>query len=217
MGEVNVTYFGHSMFFVEDPRMNLIIDPYGKNIGYPLPELAAKLVLVSHDHLGHSNAAIVKDVRHVLNKVEPFPFLMGSVRILGLSSYHDEHQGKEQGDNIIFKWTMSGLTFVHMGDYGEAGLSMEQAEYISEADVLMIPIGEVHTITCRKAQEIVEAINPAIVIPMHYKTKCCKKDISDAKEFLSLFDKPTFNTATVTISPGKLPENTEVWVLESIH
>ncbi len=217
MGEVNVTYYGHSMFFVEDPRINLITDPFGESVGYPLPELAAKLVLVSHDHLGHNNVAMVKDARHVLNKIEPFPFLMGSVRIVGLSSYHDDRQGSNQGDNIIFKWKMSGLTFAHMGDYGEAALSMEQAEFISEADVLMIPVGERHTISCRKAQEIVEAINPAIVIPMHYKTKCCKRDINDAKEFLSFYDNPTFNTSTVTISPDKLPENTEVWVLEPIH
>jgi len=217
MGDVNVTYYGHSMFFIEDSRTDLVIDPFSENVGYPLPELEAKLVLISHDHLGHNNAAMVKDVRHVINKIEPFPFLMGSVRIVGCSSYHDKRQGKDQGENIIFKWKMSGLTFVHMGDYGEAGLSMEQAECISEADVLMIPVGEVYTITCRKAQEIIEALNPAIVIPMHYKTNCCKRDINNAEEFLSFFENPIFNTSTISISPDKLPEKTEVWVLKPIH
>ncbi len=217
MGDVNFTYYGHSMFLVEDSRINLIIDPFGDNVGYPLPELEAKLVLVSHDHLDHNNAAMVKGVRHVLNKIEPFPFLMGSVRIGGCSSYHDDRQGKDRGENIIFKWKMSGLTFVHMGDYGEAGLSMEQAECISRADVLMIPVGGVSTIICQKAHEIVEALNPSIVIPMHYKADGCKIDINDAEEFVSFFENPVFHTSTIKISTDMLPEKTEVWVLEPIH
>jgi len=217
MGDVKVTYYGHSMFLVEDPGINLITDPFGENVGYPMPELEAKLVLVSHDHFDHNNAAMIKGVSHIIKEDEPFPFLMGSVRIESCSSYHDDCQGKERGKNIIFKWKMSGLTFVHMGDYGEAGLSMEQSEFISGADILMIPVGGRYTIDCHKAQEIAEAINPSIVIPMHYKTNCCKIDINDAGEFVSTFDNPVFNASTVTISSSKLPKQTEVWVLEPVQ
>lgn len=217
MGNVNLTYYGHSMFFVEDPKINLVIDPFDKNVGYTLPSLEAKLVLVSHDHFGHNNAAMVKEAYHVLNKVEPFPFVMGSVRISSCRSYHDDCQGRSRGKNIIFKWKMSGLTFVHMGDYGESGLSMEQAEFISGVDVLMIPVGGVSTIKCQKAQEIVEVFTPAIVIPMHYKTNYCKLDINCAEEFVSLFEDPVFQASTITISPDILPDRTAVWVLEPVH
>ena len=197
--------------------MTLFIVPFDENVGYPLPELKAKLVLVSHDHFDHNNAAMIKGVRHIINKIEPFPFLMGSVKIENFSSYHDTRQGKERGNNIIFKWKLSGLTFVHMGDYGEAGLSMEQSEFISGADILMIPVGGRYTIDCHKAQEIAEAINPAITIPMHYKTNCCKVDIDDAGEFVSTFEDPVFHLSAVTIYAGKLPETREVWVLEPVQ
>ncbi len=212
MGNIEVTYYGHSMFLVQDPRIKLITDPFNEKVGYPMPELEAKVVLVSHDHFDHNNAALVKGTRHVINDIEPF--LMGPVKIEGCYSYHDVFQGKERGENIIFKWRMSGVTFVHMGDYGEAGLSMEQAEFIFGADVLMIPVGGVYTIGCQKAQEIVGAINPSIVIPMHYKTSCCQLNIDDAGEFVSSFENPIFHTSTVTIFSDKLPETTEVWVLE---
>ena len=217
MGDVNVTYYGHSMFLVEDPIIKLVIDPFGENVGYPMPELEAKLVLVSHDHSDHNNAAMIKGVSHVIKEIEPFPFLMGSVRIESYSSYHDAFQGKERGKNIIFKWKMSGLTFVHMGDYGEAGLSMEQSEFISGADILMIPVGGRYTIDCHAAKEIAEAINPSITIPMHYKTSCCKIDINDAGEFVSSFENSVFHSSAVTISSGKLPDTKEVWVLEPVQ
>ncbi len=217
MGDVKVTYYGHSMFLIEDSRMTLVIDPFDKNVGYPLPELKAKVVLVSHDHFDHNNVAIIKGVRHIIKESDSFPFLMGSLRIVGLSSYHDDCQGKDRGENIIFKWKMSGLTFVHMGDYGEAGLSMEQTEFISGADVLMIPVGGRYTIDCHKAHEIAEVINSAITIPMHYKTNCCKIDINDAGEFVSNFDNPVFHTSSVNISSDKLPETKEIWVLEPFN
>ncbi len=217
MGNVNVTYYGHSMFFVEDPRINLVIDPFNENVGYPLPEVEAKLVLVSHDHFDHNNVVMIKGFRHILKEVEPFPFVMGSVRIESCRSYHDDCRGKNWGENIIYKWKMSGLTFVHMGDYGEAGLSMDQAEFISGVDVLMIPVGGVRTISCQKAREIVEVFSPAIAIPMHYKTNCCKVDINDAEEFVSLFEDHVAQKSTITISPDKLPEKTAVWMLEPIQ
>jgi len=129
-----------------------------------------------------------KDFYNVIKEIEPFPFLIGTLKIESCPSYHDTCQGKERGENIIFKWRMSGVTFVHMGDYGEAGLSMEQADFISGADVLMIPVGGVYTIGCQTAQEIVEAINPSIVIPMHYKTSRCQININDAGDFVSSFE-----------------------------
>ncbi len=217
MGNVNVTYYGHSMFLVEDSRSNLVIDPFDETVGYPLQELEAKLVLVSHNHIDHNNIKIVKGIWHVLDKVETFPFVMGSVRIESCRSYHDDCRGNNWGENIIYKWKMSGLTFVHMGDYGEAALSMEQAEFISGVDVLMIPVGGVHTIRCQKAREIVEVFSPAVIIPMHYKTTYCKMDINDAEEFVSLFEDPVPKKSTVTVSPGKLPEKSTVWLLDPVH
>ena len=212
MGEIKVTYYGHSMFLVQDEQNQLVTDPFDGNVGYPLPELEAKVVLVSHDHFDHNNAALVKGISHMISNIEPF--LMGPVKIEGCYSYHDVFQGKERGENIIFKWRMSGVTFVHMGDYGEAELTEEQQEFLSGTDVLMVPVGGVYTIDCQKAKELVELIKPSIVIPMHYKTSKCQINIDDAGEFVSSFENPVFHSSTVNIIADKLPKTTEVWVLE---
>lgn len=212
MEEIKVTYYGHAMFLVQEPRVKMVTDPFDENVGYPLPELEAEVVLISHDHFDHNNAALVKGARNVIK--ESAPFFMESVKIEGCRSYHDAFQGKKRGENIIFKWHMSGVTFVHMGDYGESELTGEQHEFLSETDVLMIPVGGVYTIDCRKAKEIVELIKPSIAIPMHYKTSCCQININDAGEFVSFFENSFFHTSAVTIFPEKLPKITEVWVLE---
>ena len=210
--EVTLTWFGHSMFLAEDSRVKLVTDPFDEKVGYPLPEVQADVVLVSHEHFDHNNVSLVKGFRHALRDTEPFS--MGTVKIEGCPSYHDDAGGQIRGDNIIFKWRISGITFVHMGDYGETRLSKDQDEFISAADVLMIPVGGVYTIESQRAKEIIELIKPSIVIPMHYKTKHCNIDIKELSDFLTDAENFIFSPSSVTISAENLPEETEIWVLE---
>ncbi len=212
MEEVKVTWYGHAMFHVENPRVKLVTDPFDKAVGYPLPGVEADAVLVSHDHFDHNNVSLVKNARHVVRETEPL--LIGPVKIEGCRSYHDEVKGQQRGENLIFKWQMSGITFVHMGDYGEDALSLEQVEFLSGADILMLPVGGVYTIDGHKAREIVEAVKPSAVIPMHYKTKRCLIDLNDAGEFVSFFEHTAFCGSSVVVSSANFPSPTEVWVLE---
>lgn len=55
--------------------------------------------------------------------------------------------------------------------------------------VLMIPVGGNYTLDAERAKEYVDRIMPAIVIPMHYKTKGLNMDVEKADEFLDLFEK----------------------------
>ena len=55
------------------------------------------------------------------------------------------------------------------GRLGQTKLTNEQLEIIDEVDILMIPVGGIYTIDGEEAAEIVNQIEPKIVIPMHYK------------------------------------------------
>lgn len=48
---------------------------------------------------------------------------------------------------------------------GEAALDM-----ITDADVMMIPVGGFYTIDAQGAKNIIDYAHPKCVIPMHYKT-----------------------------------------------
>ena len=34
MGEIKVTYYGHSMFLVQDEQNKLVTDPFDESVGY---------------------------------------------------------------------------------------------------------------------------------------------------------------------------------------
>ena len=55
-----------------------------------------------------------------------------------------------------------------MGDIGCA-LTAEQIGALGRVDVLMIPVGGHYTVDAAQAWEITKALDPSIVIPMHYR------------------------------------------------
>jgi L-ascorbate metabolism protein UlaG (beta-lactamase superfamily) len=50
-------------------------------------------------------------------------------------------------------------------------LSPEQINEIGKVDILLLPIGGGPTLDASGAGEVVKQLNPAVVIPMHYRTK----------------------------------------------
>jgi L-ascorbate metabolism protein UlaG (beta-lactamase superfamily) len=64
-------------------------------------------------------------------------------------------------------------------------LTEKQLEEIDGVDVLFIPIGGKYTIDGEKAAELARKIEPALIIPMHYKLSETLLDIEDEKKFCS--------------------------------
>jgi len=211
MDKIKITWFGHAMFLIENPNVKLVTDPFDEQVGYPVPQLDADVVLVSHEHFDHNNISALKGVRHIIKETDPFYF--DTVKIEGCLSYHDDAQGKKRGKNIIFKCNMSGVSIAHMGDYGEPYLSFEQKEFLKGIDVLLLPVGGVYTIDGPKAGKFVEELKPKIVIPMHYKTEYCSIGINDITAFLKTVKDVKHFPSFVTISADTLPSETEVWLL----
>ncbi|MDY6794313.1 MAG: MBL fold metallo-hydrolase [Actinomycetota bacterium] len=210
---VRISWLGHAMFIVEDNSGHrLVTDPYDDHVGYPLPDIEADIVLVSHDHLDHSNVAIVKGDPTVVRNPESMQ--IEDIAIEGFPTYHDASEGSERGDNIVFRWRMEGLTFVHLGDIGHL-MEKSLAEELSGIDVLFVPVGGTFTIDDAQAAETVEALKPRIAIPMHFKNDACGFPIKTVQPFLSRFSSAAkLGKPSVRVSGQDLPEPTRVLVLD---
>ncbi|MCX7832488.1 MAG: MBL fold metallo-hydrolase [Actinobacteria bacterium] len=178
-----IKWLGHAMFEILDEKsgLKIITDPYSEEVGYPVKKRSADVVTQSHDHFDHNNISSVES-KMVIKDEGLFEY--GGVRFEGLRTFHDEHAGKQRGINLIFK-IQGEMTVVHMGDYGEKFLRQEVKEFISGADILLLPVGGVFTIGPREAVQVVKEANPKIVIPMHYKTPHLKFELSSVDDFLN--------------------------------
>ena len=65
-------------------------------------------------------------------------------------------------------FTAEGITAVHLGDLGHQ-LGEEQVRAIGPCDVLMLPVGGTYTLDPMEAKMVTYALQPRVVIPMHYR------------------------------------------------
>ena len=142
------------------------------------------------------------------------------VRVRTVGVYHDDSQGSKRGKNAIFVFDVDGLRLAHLGDLGHA-LSPEQVKDIGPMDVILIPVGGYYTIDAKAAVEVVNQLNPRVVIPMHYQTPDLAASLAGVLAPVDDFIKAMGGQAsvtqaeqTVTIEKSKLPAGRTVLVLK---
>ena len=211
---MEINCLGHSCFRFKTKIATLVTDPFDpEKVGFKYPELSADIVTVSHPHPDHDFLDKVKGEPFVVDG--PGEYEVKGISVFGVASYHDDKKGKERGQNTIYTIETEGLKICHLGDLGEK-LNEEQLEEIGGVDILLIPVGGVYTIDFEEAVEIIDQIEPKIVIPMHYKERGMTKDfdqLAGVDEFLKSLGVEVTPVSRLTINKDKLPEEREVVVL----
>lgn len=166
---MKIEWLGHSTFKVSGENISVVHDPYKNILGYKLPkDLTADIVLASHGHGDHSNKDGVTGEFDFINMLGTHE--SNGLTIDSIKSFHDNQGGAKKGENIIFKYTLDGITVAHLGDLGHV-LNEEQQAFLSNVDIMFVPCGGGFTIGSNDANIVVKQVNPKIVIPMHYRTK----------------------------------------------
>ncbi len=211
-----ITWLGHSCFKIQDKvgsdGVTLVTDPFDKSVGLKVPNFEADIVTVSHDHYDHNNVKSLRGNPFVIKNAGEYE--TKNIFVEGIESCHDDKQGKERGKNIIYRIDIDNISITHLGDLGHV-LDNKQLEGLSGTDILLIPVGGKYTLDVKQAVEVVNQIEPRIVIPMHCKTPGSKIDIDGMDKFIKeLGLKPT-EEEKLKISKKDLPlEDMELVILK---
>lgn len=213
-----IRWFGQSSFYIiSDSGVKIITDPYmpssaGGFLNYKAIQVPADIVTVSHDHKDHSYTDSIPDGYEVITR--PVSKMIKGINIRGVESYHDADSGAHRGKDIIFIFEVDGVRICHLGDLGYV-LSLAEVEDLGRVDILLIPIGGKYTIDPNEATQLVNRMNPHIVIPMHYKTDKADilpfsvDDFINGKSNVVRLDSSGFEAIK-----ENLPEETQIVVLE---
>jgi len=165
---VLIEYYGHSCFALTSGSTKIVLDPYGPEVGYKMPQRAAAITTVSHDHFDHNHTAAVLGRTTVVRGGAPRQ--EGTVKIRGVLADHDSQGGSRLGKVTLFCLELEGLRVVHLSDLGHL-LNAEQIAEIGKVDVLFVPCGGGdYTLGAAEADKVVQVLQPALAIPMHYRT-----------------------------------------------
>jgi len=186
---MQIIWHGQSCFQItathnKGEQVSILIDPFSEEIGLRVPKFEADILLVSHDHHDHNNVKAVSGNPFIIDG--PGEYEIKNVFIEGISSWHDNSQGKERGENTIYTIEVEDLKLCHLGDFGQKELTKEQLEKIGQVDILMIPIGGIYTISDREALKVMSQLEPKIIIPMHYQIPKLKIKLDGLDRFLKV-------------------------------
>ncbi len=215
-----ITYYGLSCFKIQSGDTTLVFDLPGKKSGLKTPRFHSDLVVQSHGHDGHNGAEETLKEGESFFIDGPGEYEIKGVYIRGLKSYHDSSSGKKYGLNTVYAGQMENINFCFLGDLGEKELRPELKEGIGEVDILFVPIGGGAVLDAEDARNIINQIEPAMAIPMHYLEGPPAGEAGKNKEALKLFlgemgQKDAKPQEKLSIKKKDIKENgTEVVILE---
>ena len=198
---MRIRWYGQSAFLLTGTS-RVFIDPFGdpggalaaRGIEWNYPRIAesADLLLVTHEHMDHNEVDVIGGEPVVIRSTAGrFESPVGEV--VGIASEHDDVAGTLRGPNTIFRFELDGVRFAHLGDFGQAALRPEQRDAIGDVDVLFVPAGGGPTVGGQPAADVVRAIAPRLVVPMHYRTPAISF-LDPPDEFLAALGMPVTET-----------------------
>ncbi|MBD3360425.1 hypothetical protein GF366_01330 [Candidatus Peregrinibacteria bacterium] len=195
---MEIKWHGNTCFEIKNKEKKLIINPKQQE-----EKSMADVVLSSLNE----EPAGVEGVQKVFDS--PGEYEVKDIPIIGFKAWTKAKSKEEKeggGDTtIIFYFEINGIKFCHLGELGHT-LTGDMVKEIEDVDVLMVDIGEKSNLDSKKIMDILEAIEPRVVIPMG------EGDFSRSINDLSVDNMEKHDKYTIK-SRSDLPEDKRLYVL----
>jgi L-ascorbate metabolism protein UlaG (beta-lactamase superfamily) len=179
---MNIQWHGLSCFEINTKTINgeviLLVNPFDNTTGLRFPRtLNADLVAVSQETSDCNNLEAVQG--------KPFVISMpGEYEVKGIFVYAIHAPLAEKGgrDHRIFRFEIEGVHLAHLGALNRS-LNNEELEALNNVDVLMIPVGGGRVLSAKLANEVIEQLEPRMVIPMTFAADGLKESLGSVESF----------------------------------
>ncbi len=211
-----LVWYGLGCFRVtERGHPAVVTDPFEDSAtGLQRPRASADIVTSSRliDHPIDVKWPGLRDVRYTV--AGPGEYEVGGVFITGIASSRARRRGEAVEQNVIYTIDYEGVVICHLGELGAPPTQM-QVERIGRVDVLLLPVGLPDGLTPAKVAETISLIEPAIAVPMQYKSPGLnveRKPVSGFLKEMGVTHPQAISSLQVT-SSGE-PEELQIVLLE---
>ncbi|WP_145637858.1 MBL fold metallo-hydrolase [Neorhizobium alkalisoli] len=217
MGEVKISFIGHSTYFIETPDGVGIATDYS---GVFKPPRLPDVVTMNKAHSTHYTLTPDPGIAHVLHGWSDVPgekavhhLTVGDVYIRNVvSDIRNWGGGIEENGNSIFIFEVAGLCIGHLGHL-HFELNENQYAEIGRLDVLMVPVDGGLTMGADSMSRVVQRLRSSLILPMH-------RWGPPLDSFLAMFD-GRFDIAyakspVITVSLKNLPKKPTILVPQGL-
>jgi L-ascorbate metabolism protein UlaG (beta-lactamase superfamily) len=174
-GEVEITYAGHSTYYIDTPGgLRIATDYSGAYQVGRLPDV----VTMNRAHSTHYSLSPDKRIPHVLHgwgedgKPALISTRIGDTYIRNVTTDIRRYYGDDFGadmirdGNSIFIFEVAGLCIGHLGHLHHK-LDDSHFAQIGRLDIVMVPIDGTYTMSLGGISDITKRLRSSVVLPMH--------------------------------------------------
>ncbi len=161
-----ITYHGMDFFRVQFADLVIAVNPISKQSKLPTSRFGADIALISMNHADLNGIEQVSFGEKKPFVIEgPGEYEVKEVFIKGFAS----GKSLEGMVNTIYKITLEGMNVCTLGALPSIDIDASIKSSLGDIDVLFMPIGGESVITGSEAEKLAVALEPKIIIPMHYR------------------------------------------------
>lgn len=204
---MEVTWLGRNCFRIRGREGSVVTDPCPPDSGYKFAKPQADLITLSRkDDPGYSDTSVVAGDARVLDA--PGEYEIGGILVTGVAT---KTLAGER--NIAFVIELDGIRVGHLGLIGGPPTAA-QVSQLGKIDVLLLPSGGGNSLNAKGAQDVMTGLDPAMAIPMNFKTANETLDLEPIEAFQKESGAKPDAVARLQISRTQVPEQLEIVVLE---
>ena len=220
IGQVAITFIGHSTFLIESPGRVKVATDYND---YVMPPAVPDIATMNKAHSTHYSRLPDPAIKQVLRGWNDGPGLgparhdvtLGDVRVRNIpTNIRDMGGATDRDGNSIFVFEIAGVCIAHLGHLHHT-LNQGQLKQLGHIDIVLAPVDGSWTLDIDGMAEVLETIGAKIVIPMHmFGPQTLERFLRRVGE---RYPVERSDSPSLLVSRDTLPEKTKVIVLPGRH
>ncbi len=207
MRAVDITWLGRTCFRLRGREGAVLTDPVAASTGYSLGRTTAEIVTLSRkDDAAISNHDGVRGEPRIFDA--PGEYEVRGILVTGIPVERDDG-----ARTMVFACEIDGVNIVHLG-LPDAPPGPAVLERFENVDVLLMPIGGGDSLSASVAVDLMQRIDPNIVVPMNYRTDLDSAHLDPIDRFLSEAGATPEPRPRLSVTRGSLPGELTVEVLK---
>lgn len=181
---MNIVWYGQTCFKItvqkgKNGLVNLLIDPFEKEVGLKPPKSEADIILLTSP----KSAPKTPFPKESFLISGPGEYDIKGIYIEGIAEANNL-KGEKEPRNTIYTIESEEIKICHLGALRQKELNSQQLERIGDIDILMLPVGGGASLDASEAVKIMSQIEPRITLPAYYKLPNLKEKLESPEKFL---------------------------------
>jgi L-ascorbate metabolism protein UlaG (beta-lactamase superfamily) len=189
------------------------MDPFPPDLGLQIPPQLAQADVMTTSNTDAFHSAL-DSVESSVVLEGPGEYEAAGMHLRGVRTTRRTPEGQPQSWNTMFVAEIEGIVVCHLGNPDKL-LTNRQVQELGSPHVLMVPAGSDTGISSADAVEIINSVEPKIVIPMLYAHGGNKATLRELSPFLrEMGIRQPEAQARLTVNRSSVPDETQLVVLQ---